>query len=167
MGSLSEYLISGIRSAVARKLSKPPREAISTIQVGLVAKAVKNLFPTIKKLHLVGSRLRHKVGRDLDFVAVVDDEKSMPTRNVTTTIGSMKLNVFFSLPSEVETHILEFGLGFDIMRWKRAAIKKGFKLNRYGLWKKGIKVTGSMRRIATLIGMPLKPHLVYSLKHPL
>lgn len=167
MGSLSDYLIQGIRSAVQRKVGKPPREAISTLQVGLAAKAVKNLFPMIRSLHLVGSRLRHKVGRDLDFVAVVENEKAMPTRNLTTTVGPMKINVFFSLPSEVDTHILEFGLGFDIMRWKRAAIAKGFKLNRYGLWKKGMKVTGSMRKIAALIGMPLKPHLVYSLKHPL
>jgi DNA polymerase/3'-5' exonuclease PolX len=134
----------------------------------MVARAMRQLFPKIKNLHLVGSRLRRKVGRDLDFVAVTRDLEDMPGRNITTSVGDLKINLFFSLPQEVQTHILEFGLGRDIMRWKRAAIAKGYKLNRYGLFEKKTsrKVTGDMRKIAKLLGMPLKSHLVWTLKQP-
>lgn len=144
-----------------------PRAPISIALIREVAKALRRMFPKIQKLHLVGSRIRHAYARDLDFVAVVRDLRDMPGRNVTLKIGNLTVNLFASLPDEVETHILEFGLGADIMRWKRAAKRKGFKLNRYGLWRKGVKVSGKMAEIAALIGMPLKPFLVDTLRNPL
>ena len=159
--------MAAIRTAARKKAGKSPRATIPTIKVATVAKSIRGAFPKIKALHLVGSRLRHRYGRDLDFVAVVDDLGDVPGRALTLQAGDTKINLFVSLPEEVETHILEFGLGFDIMRWKRAAIQKGLKLNRYGLWKNGVKVTGSMRKIAQLLGMPLKSHLVFSLRNPL
>jgi len=164
---MSGYL-SGIRTAAARKKSKPPREIIRTIIVRDLARRVVREFPQIRRLHLVGSRLRHRYARDVEFVAVVDDERNMPSRNIVNALdGPVKVDLFFSLPDEVEPHILEFGLGFDIMRWKRAAIAKGYKLTRYGLWKGNARVSNRMAEIAVLIGMPLKPNLVWSLENPL
>lgn len=164
---MSDYLF-GIRTAAARKESKSPREVIRTLIVRNLARKVTREFPQIQRLHLVGSRLRHRYGRDVEFVAVVDDEREMPARNIVNALdGPVKVDLFFSLPDEVETHILEFGLGFDIMRWKRAAISKGYKLTRYGLWKGPMRVSNKMAEISALIGMPLKPHLVWSLENPM
>jgi hypothetical protein len=67
----------------------------------------------------------------------------------------------------MEAAILEFGLGLDIIRWKRAAISMGYQLNRYGLWRGKVLVTQKMAQISSILGLPLKPHLVYTLKNPL
>lgn len=145
-----------------------PRIPISTVLVLGAARAIHRLFPKIKRLHLVGSRLRHKYGRDIEFVAVVDRPEDMPGRNVINLkVGNMKVDLFFATAEEAEPTILEFGLGRDIMRWKRAAIAKGLKLNRYGLWNGSVRVTNRMDEIAAILGMELKPHLVFSLKNPL
>src|SRR3990172_605540 len=163
----TSQFMEGIRTAARKKEGKPPRAIIETLIVEKTAERLKGLFPQILRLHLVGSRLRHRYGRDLEFVAVVENEQNMPGRNLVNAIDSkLKVDLFFSLPEEIETHILEFGLGFDIMRWKKTAIKKGYKLNRYGLFKKGLLVSRKMAEIAQLIGMPLKPHLVASLENP-
>lgn len=144
------------------------RLPIATIVVHRIAEAVRKTFPRILRLHLVGSRLRHKYGRDVEFVAVVEHLEDMPSRNVVgLKIANLKVDLFFSLPQEVEASILEFGLGADIMRWKRAAIRKGLKLNRYGLWKNGKLVAVKMAEIAAILGMPLKTELVFSLENPL
>ena len=165
----SRRMLRGFLGALAILREKTgTRLPIATVVVHKVASAVKKLFPGIRRLHLVGSRLRHKYGRDLDFVAVVDDLADVPTRNILDiTIGTLKVNLFAALPREVEASILEFGLGADIMRWKRAAIRKGLKLNRYGLWKGERLVAYRMAEIAAILGMPLKPELVYTLENPL
>lgn len=145
-----------------------PRVPISTLFVLKAARAMRKAFPQIRRLHLVGSRLRHKYGRDIEFVAVVDRESQMPGRNVIgLRFGNFKIDLFFATPEDVEPTILEFGLGRDIMRWKRAAKAKGLKLNRFGLWKGPKRVTNRMKEIATILGMPLKSHLVFTLANPL
>lgn len=160
--------LSGIRTAAERKKSAPPRIPIATALIFKAAQSIRKIFPQIQRLHLVGSRLRHKYGRDLDFVAVVDSVGDMPSRNILDlSYGGFKINLFFATPEEAETTILEFGLGFDIMRWKRAAIAKGLKLNRFGLWKDSRVVTRKMAEIAAVLGMPLKPFLVMTLRNPL
>lgn len=157
----------GIRAAaVARKKTLPPRVPIATVLVRETAGAVRRLYPGIRDLHLVGSRLRHKYARDLDWVAVVSRPGDMPGRNVTLKIGALSVNLFFALPEERETTVLEFGLGLDIRRWKRRAIDRGFKLNRYGLFHKGVKMTGRLVEIAGVLGLAPKPALVWTLKNP-
>lgn len=167
-GPGARLLIEGIRTAAARKKSKPPRAVIHTLFVKAAVQHVRKMFPQIESLHLVGSRLRHREARDIEFVAVVPNEADMPARNLIDILGrEPDVDLFFSLPDELETHILEFGLGFDIMRWKRAAIAKGYKLNRYGLWKSGARVSNKMAQISAIVGLPLKPHLVWSLENPM
>lgn len=166
MDLASALALMGIRTADRKKAGRPPRMTIATLLVERTAEAIHSLFPKVKKLHLVGSRLRHRYARDLDFVAVVDDLRAMPRRNVTLKIGSLGVNLFAALPDEVESHLLEFGLGLDIIRWKRKAISLGFVLNRFGLWREGVRLSNRMAEIASVLGMPLKPHLVWSLKHP-
>lgn len=156
----------GTKSAARKKEGRPPREVIQTLLVERTAEAVKKLFPKVKRLHLVGSRLRHRYARDLDFVAVVSSLRDVPGRAITLKVGNLTVNVFVALPEEVEPTILEYGLGLDIIRWKRKAISLGFVLNRYGLWREGARISNKMAEIATILGMPLKPHLVWSLKHP-
>lgn len=144
--------------------TRPP---IATGDIVLTARAMKLMFPQIEALHLVGSRLRRKVGRDLDFVAVVDDVRNMPARNLTDLeFGGRMVNLFFATPDEVEPSILEFGLGADDIRWKKAAKAKGFRLNRFGLWKGPRRLSNRMAEIAKILGMPLKPFLVLSLENP-
>lgn len=150
-----------------KKTDLAPRAPIATLIIERAARAIKRAFPQIARLHLVGSRLRRKVGRDIDFVAVVEREEDLPGRNLTDIrFGNWAINLFFSLPGEVESHILEFGLGLDIQRWKRIAKEKGLKLNRFGLWKNSALVSNSMKEIASILGLPLKPHLVWSLENP-
>ena len=154
----------GIRTAARKKKSAPPRLPIVTLLVHETAKIIKELHPSIKRLHLVGSRLRHKYARDLDFVAV---GKGLSGRNLTLKVGNLSVNLFGSDPEDVEPAILEFGLGFDIMRWKRKAISMGYHLNRYGLWSGNILISQKMSKIASILDLPLKPHLVYTLRNPL
>lgn len=163
---LNEFLLAA--SSFPSKKNLPPRLPIATLLVLRTAQAIKKMFPTIRHLYLVGSRLRHKYGRDLEFVAEVNRLEDMPGRNVIgLKFGTLKVDLFFSLPDEVDTHILEFGLGRDIMRWKRFAIRKGLKLNRFGLWKGPKRISTNMREIAAILGVPLKPHLVFSRQNPL
>jgi len=144
------------------------RLPIATVVVHKVAADVKKRFPKFRRLHLVGSRLRHKYARDLDFVAVVEAHADAEPRNILdVTVGPIRVNLFVALPLEVEASILEFGLGADILRWKLSAVRKGLTLNRYGLWRKGRIVTHRMAEIAAILGMPLKPELVYTLENPL
>jgi len=164
---LSELLVRGIRTAARKKIGRPPRVPIATAVVLLAARAVRTLFPKIRSLHLVGSRLRRKAARDLDFVAVVDRQEDLPGRNITTRAGEISINLFFALPDEAESTILEFGLGLDVIRWKKAAIMRGFRLNRFGLWKGSKRVSTRMAEIAGILGMPLKPFLVATLENPL
>ena len=143
---------------------KGARLPIATLVVRETARTVKKAIPGIRRLHLVGSRLRHSYARDLDFVAV---SPQMAGRNTTIRIGTLTVNLFFSSPRDVEAAILEFGLGFDILRWKRKAKSLGYRLNRYGLWRGQVVVTRKMAQIASLLDLPLRPFLVYTLKHPL
>jgi DNA polymerase/3'-5' exonuclease PolX len=150
-------------------LSQPARVPIATLLVVRAAEAVKRAFPEIKRLYLVGSRLRHKYGRDIDFVALVDRKEDMPSRNVLGIpfkSAGFKIDLFFATPDELEPTIIEFALGRD-MTWKRAAIAKGLKLNRFGLWKGSRRISNKMSEIAAILGVPLKPHLVFTLAHPL
>lgn len=161
-------MLNELLAAALKKKNLPPRLPIATLLVLRTAQAIKKMFPTVRNLYLVGSRLRHKYARDLEFVAEVDRLEDMPGRNmIGLKFGTLKVDLFFSLPNEVDTHILEFGLGYDIMRWKNTAKRKGFKLNRFGLWKGPTRVTTNMRKIAALLGLPLKPHLVFSRQNPL
>jgi len=179
------FSLLGIRTAAKKKIGRLPRMIIETIVVKRTADQVRALFPQVERLHLVGSRLRHRYARDLEFVAVVKDERNLPGRTLVNIFGRppdkeiakmspariealpLKIDLFFALPEEVEATILEFGLGLDNIRWKKQAIKKGLKLTRYGLFKGSKLVTRKMEEIAALIGIPLKPHLVHSLKNPL
>jgi DNA polymerase/3'-5' exonuclease PolX len=168
LNSLEEEGFAAIQTAVARKATKPPRELIDTLVVKKAAQAMRRMFPQIESLHLVGSRLRHQYGRDLDYVGLVKEEKDLPGRSLTDLkFGSIKVNIFFALPDELEMTILEFGLGFDIMRWKRKAIQKGYKLNRYGLWRGPVRVTNRMTEVSYLLDIPLKPFLLETLENPL
>lgn len=167
---LGEAAARGIRTAAQKKAGRPPRVPIATILVLRAAESIKRMFPQIRKLYLVGSRLRHKYGRDIEFVALVEHVEDMPQRNVLGILFKsidFKVDLFFATPEELEPTILEFGLGFDIMRWKRAAIAKGLKLNRFGLWKDSQRISNKMSEIAAILGMPLKPHLVFTLANPL
>jgi DNA polymerase/3'-5' exonuclease PolX len=170
----------GIHSAARKKVEKPPRLIIETIIVKGIADKIKAVFPQIIRLHLVGSRLRHRDARDVEFVAVTPSLTDMPGRSLVNIfdrpadkeiksgkVYPPKVDLFFSLPEEVEAHIIELGLGLDNIRWKKAAKKKGYKLTRYGLFKGSVLVAQKMAQIAHLIGMPLKPHLVMSLENPL
>lgn len=161
------------------KTQKPPRAVIETIIVKNIAEKIRGIFPQIARLHLVGSRLRHREARDVEFVAVVEDPRNLIGRTIINVFDRPenkdikpgktyppKVDLFFSLPNEVESHILEFGLGMDNVRWKKAAQKKGYRLTRYGLFKGSILITQKMGEIAKLIGMKIKPSLVHSLKTP-
>lgn len=138
---------------------------ISTAVVFQAAKAIRSLNPDIRALHLVGSRLRHRRGRDLDFVAVTTDRDRVGM-NATMRVGNLSVNIFYADKNTVQATILEFGLGLDIIRWKKAAIKQGYKLNRYGLWKGNVLVTQSLMEIAYLVGMAVKHELLVSLENP-
>lgn len=137
---------------------------IATLLIHKVAKAVKELYRA-KAVYLVGSRLRHKYGRDLDFTAEVN--KSMAGRNVTFKIGQLSVNVFFASSEDIEATTLEFSLGMDSIRWKKKARSMGFVLNRYGLWYKGVRVTTKAKEIAAVLGMKLKPFVMTTLENPL
>lgn len=158
----------GMMEAARRKKSKP-RGWVEGFLVGRAARRVRDMYPQILRLHLVGSRLRHEEARDIEFIAVVPGEVDMPARNIldVTSVDGVDVDLFFATPDEVDFSILEFGLGFDIMRWKRAAIAKGLKLNRYGLWKNNRKVARSIEEVAKILKMPLKPFLVWSRENPM
>ena len=141
-----------------------PRIPISTILIYKVAKGIKRLYRA-KKVYLVGSRLRHKYGRDLDFTAEVDG--SLAGRNVTFKVGQLSVNVFFASHEDIEATTLEFSLGLDSIRWKRKARSMGLVLNRYGLWYKGTRVTAKAKEIAAVLGMQLKPFVMATLENPL
>lgn len=144
------------------------RVDIAQSTVRTAAKAARKLFPQIEDLYLVGSRLRHKYGRDIDFVAVVNRALDLPGRNITDlAIGRLGLNLFFALPDEVEPTVLEFGLGMDVTRWKRRAIEKGYKLNRFGLWSGPVRVTNKLAEIAYLLDLQPKSFLFATLENPL
>ena len=177
-------MFDGIRTAARKKLGKPPRLIIETLVVRGIAGRVKRSFPQIVRLHLVGSRLRHRYARDIEFVAVVGNLEEMPGRTLVNVFGRPsdkevarmpsarvrsllpKVDLFFALPEEVEIALLEYGLGLDNIRWKKRARAKGMKLTRYGLYKGSILVTRKMAEIAQLLGLPLKPHLALSLANP-
>lgn len=153
------------RDTISLMASKTlPRMPIQTLVIRESAKVLKEMFPSIKRLHLVGSRLRHKYGRDLDFVAVGN---GLEGHNWTVKVGNLVINLFGASHKNVEPAILEFGLGMDIIRWKKKAASMGYQLNRYGLWRKKILVTAKMSEISSLLGLPLKPNLVYTLRNPL
>lgn len=142
------------------------RNPVETIFIEAVVRKVKKVYRSVSRLYLVGSRSRRREAMDLDFVAVVPEDRTLSRRNATLEAWNMKVNIFFSRPKEVDPHIIEYGLGMDIVRWKRAAIKLGMKLNRYGLHD-GSKVYRSMRVIASRLGMKLKSHLVQIKANPL
>lgn len=150
---------------MAPRVKSAPRMPIATAAIGVTAKAVKAMDPSIEKLHLVGSRLRHREARDLDFVAVTKDPNRVGM-NVTMRVGNLSVNLFYADKNTVQPTILEFGLGLDVIRWKKAAQKQGYKLNRYGLWKGNVLVTQSLMEIAFLLGMPVKHELLVSLENP-
>jgi hypothetical protein len=151
----------------AQGAKRTRRLPIETAVVVSAARFVRKRFPKIRRLHLVGSRLRRKVGRDIDFVAVVAS-RQLTRRNVLDLpFGNLNINVFFTLPDEVEPAILEFGLGMDDVRWKRKAKAMGLTLNRYGLWKGSVRVSNKMKEIAAILDLPLKPFLLMSLRNPL
>lgn len=169
----------GYRTATRKQGPKPPRMVIETLIVKKTAEKIKSIFPNIDRLHLVGSRLRHRDARDIEFVAVVEDPRNLIGRTIVNVFDRPddkdikpgvsyppKVDLFFSLPSEVEAHILEFGLGLDNIHWKKAAQKKGYRLTRYGLFKGSVLVTQKMAQIARLLRLKLKPRLVYSLENP-
>jgi len=143
------------------------RLPIETILVKEVAKRIKKLYPQVSKVYLVGSRSRRKIGNDLDFVATVRGSRRLPSRNATIKSDHMQVNIFFARPCELDTHLLEFGLGMDIIRWKKAAISRGLKLNRYGLWKGKKLVSHNMAEIAAILGKELKRHLIETKANPL
>ena len=150
------------------------------------AKVVKKMFPSIRNLYLVGASIRGKTGSDIDFVAEVPavTEKQqkiveklekdqviniplklpVPGRKNKITI---EMDVFFAYPDNVETTVLHYGLGKDIIRWKTIARDKGLKLNRYGLWKGSKRLTGDPGKIATILGTKLKPFIYGTLDNPL
>lgn len=178
--TLESIAMMGIRTAARKKIGKLPRAIIETIVVKGIANRIKSVFPQVERLHLVGSRLRHREARDVEFVAAVSSLNDMPGRALINIFDRPpdkdikrgktyppKVDLFFATPEEVEAHIIEFGLGLDNIRWKKAAKKKGYKLTRYGLFKGPVLVTQKMVEIARLIGMPLKPHLIMSLENPL
>lgn len=167
---LAGYVLAqAIQRAAAKKKGAPPRAVIETIIVQKVASFLKNAFPQIERLHLVGSRLRHREARDLDFIAVVGRADELPDgRMKTLAFGPIpKINVWFALPEEAEMHILNFGLGLDDIRWKRRARELGYNLNQYGLWRGARLVTQKMAEVAKILKLPLKPFLVATLKNPL
>ena len=177
-------MLEGIRTAARKKLEKPPRLIIETLVVRGIAGRIKKAFPQIVRLHLVGSRLRHRYARDIEFVAVVEDLSEMPGRTLVNVfdrpsdkdvakmpsarIRSLlpKVDLFFALPEETQMALLEYGLGLDNIRWKKRARAKGMKLTRYGLYKGSVLVTRKMAEVAQLLGLPLKPHLALSLANP-
>jgi DNA polymerase/3'-5' exonuclease PolX len=147
-----------------------PPVPISSLLIHKVAKYVKQLSQA-KRVYLVGSRSRHKYGRDLDLVVTVEDP-ALRGRNVTFKVvsappGTLSVNLFFALFGEEEPAILEYGLGADNRRWKAKAKAVGLRLNRYGLWRGKNLITNGMAEIARILDMPLKAHLVWSLEHPL
>lgn len=131
------------------------------------AKLVKEAFPKTKRLHLVGSTLRHGKGDDMDFVAVVEEKLPDDKNIIGFKVGDTTSDIFFSLDATVESFIIEYGLGMDVIRWKTKAQKQGFKLNRYGLWDGATLVTAKMVEIADKLALPLKEKLVWSLNNPL
>jgi DNA polymerase/3'-5' exonuclease PolX len=140
------------------------------------ARVVKRLFPGIRKLYLVGASIRGKVGTDIDFVAEMPTEtKPDQVINVPLLIKvprrkrrvGVEVDVFFASPQTVKTTVLHYGLGKDIIRWKKIARSKGYKLNRYGLWKGMKRVTGSPTKIALILGTNLKPFIQATLDSPL
>jgi len=128
---------------------------------------VKKAYPKIKRLHLAGSSLRHGTGEDFDFVAVVDEKLPDDKNIIGFDLGGKLSDIFFTTEATVESFIIEYGLGMDVIRWKTKAQTLGFKLNRYGLWKGKDLVTAKMAEIADKLGLPLKEHLVRSLNTPL
>lgn len=162
-------LAQAFQRAAKRKEGAPPRAVIETMIVRRVADFLHDSFPQIRSLHLVGSRLRHREARDLDFVATVPSADELPDgRMKTLSFGPIpKINVWFALPDELEMHVLHFGLGLDSIRWKRRAMERGYHLNQYGLWKGAKLVTQKMVKVAKLLDLPLKPFLVATVKNPL
>ena len=128
---------------------------------------VKKAFPKIKRLHLAGSSLRHGSGDDIDFVAVVEEKLPKDKNIIGFDLGGKLSDIFFTTEATVESFIIEYGLGMDVIRWKTKAQSLGFKLNRYGLWKDKDLVTTKMVEITDKLGLPLKEHLVRSLNSPL
>ena len=147
---------------------KSKRVPIDAAIIVASARAIRKLYPNIRKLYLVGSRLRRPIGRDIEFVAEVPPSKPMPRRAIPNALPSapFKVDVFFARPDEVDAHILQFGLGKDDIRWKRAAKARGLRLNRFGLWRGSVRIAGGMEEIAVLLGMPMKPFLLWSKRNP-
>ena len=156
------------RVFLGRAGKSKPRQKISSGVVIAAARKVREMFPGISTLHLVGSRLRHVDARDIEFCAVVEDQASLPARTLVgaTTVGNVAVDLFFALPSEIQMTILEFGLGLANMTWKRDAIKLGYRLNRYGLWRNGKLVTQNMWETARILGREVPSSLAFSLENP-
>ena len=156
------------RVFLGRAGKSKPRQKIASGVVIAAARKVRTMFPQVLTLHLVGSRLRHGEGRDLEFCAVVEDQASLPARTLVgaTTVGNVAVDLFFALPSEIQMTILEFGLGLANMTWKRDAIKLGYRLNRYGLWRNGKLVTQNMWETARILGREVPSSLAFSLENP-
>jgi DNA polymerase/3'-5' exonuclease PolX len=150
------------------------------------ARTVKKMFPQIKSLYLVGASIRGKVGTDIDFVAEVPAVTPQQRKIVQKLERDQVINIplmlpvpgrkqkvrvetdiFFAYPTNLKTTVLHYGLGKDIIRWKTRARSRGYKLNRYGLWKGKKRITGSPARIAQILGTDLKPFINATLDHPL
>lgn len=128
---------------------------------------VKKAFPKVKRLHLAGSSLRHGSGDDIDFVAVVEEKLPNEKNVIGFDLGGKLSDIFFTTEATVESFIIEYGLGMDVIRWKTKAQSLGLKLNRYGLWSGKELVTTKMVGITDKLGLPLKEKLVWSLNNPL
>ena len=150
------------------------------------AKVVKKMFPSIRNLYLVGASIRGKTGSDIDFVAevpavtkrqqkiveklekdqVINLPLKLPVPGRKNRVA-IETDVFFAYPDNLETTVLHYGLGKDIIRWKTIARDKGLKLNRYGLWKGSREVTGNVAEIAAILGTKLKPFIYGTMDNPL
>jgi hypothetical protein len=132
-------------------------ESISYSKAKNITNIIKRfLKPAVTKFETVGSVARvHPTVSDVDIVVILRKGinlrdfierkfrvKSGKEKAMTFSYDNTDINIWTSDKSSFGSSVLHFGAGKGIIQLKREAIKRGMKLNRYGLWKGNRKIAG-------------------------
>jgi hypothetical protein len=113
----------------------PSRKRLTREEAAQVAnQALEQLAPSISYGTVVGSYRRHLDDPDVHEFGDVD-LLVVPVNPVPDLPKDWQVDVFASPPESVEPALVHWLLGKNILRVKALARQRGWRLNRYGLWK--------------------------------
>jgi DNA polymerase (family 10) len=133
----------------------------SAFVLKLAKKVVKLLKPYSKKIEVVGSiRRKEKNPVDIDIVLIPKNREKLVEfmkkkgkfiqggeKKSRWKVEGVKVELYYTTPDSWGSTLLayssKFGAGIGL---RLVAKRKGFKLNQYGLFKKGKKVAGKTER---------------------